>query len=236
MVHILYESDLCIAIDKPVGVPFHANEVSDGVMGLLREKMASGELPSWGTLFPVHRLDAVTSGILLFGRSLEAARALSEAFAARRIQKLYLALSERKPSKKQGRIVGDMERSRRGAWKLLRTTDDPAITRFVSQSLSSIKAGMRLFLLKPETGKTHQLRVAMKSLGAPILGDALYGTSEEAQGCDRTYLHAWRLSFDIFGESVDIVAPPREGMLFAVDAVEKVLVAWSAAPFSALFP
>jgi len=63
-----------------------------------------------------------------------------------------------------------MLKARRGAWKLARSKESPALTEFVSTSLGQ---GLRLFLLRPYTGKTHQLRVAMKSLGAPIIGDVM---------------------------------------------------------------
>ena len=69
---------------------------------------------------------------------------------------------------------------------------------------------MRLFRIRPETGKTHQIRVALKSVSAPILGDERYGGS----AADRGYLHAWRLSFEHDGELFDIALPPAEGALF----------------------
>ena len=68
----------------------------------------------------------------------------------------------------------------------------------------SLAPNLRLFILQPKTGKTHQLRVAMKSLGSPILGDALYG----GDSADRTYLHAYQLSFDYFGQAIQIKGEP----------------------------
>ncbi|MDQ6586783.1 MAG: hypothetical protein Q5539_07740, partial [Haemophilus parainfluenzae] len=73
----------------------------------------------------------------------------------------------------------------------------------------SCEPNLRLFILKPQTGKTHQLRVAMKSLGSPILGDALYGKNTEK--IDRTYLHAARLQFEFKGQAFDVFTPPKEG-------------------------
>ena len=100
-------------------------------------------------------------------------------------------------------MKGRMARSRRGTWKLTRDEDNFAVTRFSSQSL---KPGLRLFVLQPFTGKTHQLRVAMKSIGSPILGDTLYGGDE----AEHLFLHAWRLVFDYRGEHFDIrVAPDK---------------------------
>ena len=81
--------------------------------------------------------------------------------------------------------------------------ENPAQTRFTSQSAGS---GRRLFVLQPLTGKTHQLRVAMKSIGSPIIGDTLYGGTP----AERLYLHAWRLSFPFRGEVYCVEAPPGD--------------------------
>lgn len=71
------------------------------------------------------------------------------------------------------------QRGRRGSWMLARTSSDPAITRFASTAVPGGRPGLRAFLLKPETGRTHQLRVALKSLGAPVLGDARYAQASQ---------------------------------------------------------
>lgn len=75
-----------------------------------------------------------------------------------------------------------------------------------------------MFLLKPETGKTHQLRVAMKSLGAPILGDAMYGLTLEAAKEERTYLHACALRFSIGTEQISVCSVPSVGAEFTSDS------------------
>ena len=123
------------------------------------------------------------------------------------LQKYYCALSGRKPSKKMGKVRGDMERLRRGQWKLLRSMNRPATTAFVSEALvheeedprmvaeasaaaSSSSAARRAFVLKPLTGRTHQLRVALKSLGSPVLGDPMYAAATDAANEQRAYLHA----------------------------------------------
>ena len=117
------------------------------------------------------------------------------------MRKTYLALSDRRPAKKQGLVKGGMEKSRRGAWKLTRGDGaNPAVTRFHSQSIAP---NLRLFVLQPQTGKTHQLRVAMKSLGSPILGDTLYGGTP----AERLFLHAWRLEFEYRGGAFSVCAP-----------------------------
>jgi len=153
-----------------------------------------------------------------------------------------VALSDRKPTKSQGRIAGDMERSRRGSWRLLRSAANPAVTHFRSWGLPGCRKGMRLYVLKPETGKTHQLRAAMKANGAPILGDPLYASAEDARLEDRCYLHATALRLPAFGVEhgdaeegsgnsgsdseweqvgglcMDVILPPEVGMEFASQA------------------
>lgn len=158
-------------------------------------------------LWLVHRLDKVTSGLLILAKSAESAAYLSGLFATRSIEKYYLALSDSKPKKKQGLIAGDMAKARAGAWKLTPSVDSPAVTQFFSSGLGD---GVRLFILKPRTGKTHQLRVALKSLSSPILGDELYkGTSS-----DRTYLHAYGLKFTYHGQEFALTAMPETGAHF----------------------
>jgi tRNA pseudouridine32 synthase/23S rRNA pseudouridine746 synthase len=191
--------------DKPAGVSFHS-ESGEGFFASL-QKQFLGE-----TLFPAHRLDRITSGLVLIARNKAAAQQFGKLFESGKVQKTYMALSDKKPGKKQGGIVGDMHKSRSGNWKLLRTTENPAITRFASQSTEIIFNDklLRLFILKPQTGKTHQLRVMMKALGSPILGDERYGGT----ATDRGYLHALALEFEWKGEAVRCEQAPTAGEYF----------------------
>jgi len=93
----------------------------------------------------------------------------------------------------------------------LPSRENPAITQFFS---SAAQPGQRLFLLKPKTGKTHQLRVALKSIGAPIAGDTLYGGDDKLEKFDRTYLHAYALEFTFGGQRQQFVSMPTQGDLF----------------------
>lgn len=161
-------------------------------------------------LYPVHRLDKITSGLLILARNLAAANWFQMAFEQREIQKYYIALAA-KPKKKQGSIVGDMKKMRDSKWKLLQSKVNPAITRFISFTLPMINnLSLRLFLVKPKTGRTHQIRVALKSLAAPILGDGLYGGLTS----DRGYLHAYALMFNYNNELIQIEHFPSEGEYF----------------------
>ncbi len=203
------QSDFLVLYKKP-GVSFHSEAGEPGLFASLRQ--ASAE-PS---LYPVHRLDKVTSGILLVAKTAAANREFCEQFAQRATEKFYLAVSAARPAKKQGQVRGDMQPARRGSWKLAHSQQNPAITQFFSRALlgdSHTGAGLRLFVLRPHTGKTHQLRVALKSLGAPIMGDSLYGGAS----ADRAYLHAYSLAFHWQGQRYCYSQLPREVELFLGD-------------------
>lgn len=226
MFTIVQDHDDFLLINKAPGVSFHKEGETPGLPMLLREKLGFPQL------FPVHRLDKMTSGLLLFAKNRETAQDLAKQFASSKVEKYYLALSDRVPKKKQGLIQGDMVRSRRGTWKLLRSMTNPAVTRFVSLPLWE---GFRLFVLRPLTGKTHQLRVALKSVGAPAFGDTLYHPEYvEGPQADRGYLHSFSLAFHLAGSYYHFVCPPEHGKLFSepgfLEVLSKLQEPWTLFP------
>ena len=213
MYQLVSESAHFVVIDKAAGSSFHSEQGQPGLAEQLKQDLGGAPL------YPVHRLDRMTSGLLVFARTLDVAQELNEQFRSRQVEKFYLALSSRKPAKKQGLVCGDMVKGRRGSWRLLNSRENPASTRFFSQS---VEPGLRLFLLRPVTGKTHQLRVAMKSLGAPIIGDLRYGSAGQGD-TDRGYLHAFALAFRCNGESQTFICPPVQGELFGRPSVQSAV-------------
>ena len=138
-----------------------------------------------------------------------------------------------------GRVVGDMERSRRGTWKLLRTTERPARTLFLSESLpqAAVKmaapAARRAFVLKPQTGRTHQLRVALKSLGSPVLGDPMYAAMSDASQEERAYLHSAALRIPAGhkhwsegGAPIEVTCAPTSGEHWCTDTFAAAWQRW----------
>lgn len=160
--NVLYREADYWVVNKPAGMSFHAEGQEIGFMQWMHEQYPDQ------TFYPVHRLDKITSGLILLAKNKQAAQKFGLMFEQHLVTKFYLAISAKKPKKKQGSIKGGMQQGRRGNWMLNQTSENLAHTQFFS---TPIKPGLRLFLLKPKTGKTHQLRVALKSLGAPILGD-----------------------------------------------------------------
>jgi tRNA pseudouridine32 synthase/23S rRNA pseudouridine746 synthase len=228
---VVHETSGLLFVNKAPGLAFHARAEHDdpGLLTLLRE-LRPGE-----RLHSVHRLDRVTSGLLMVAKSADAARDVGALLRGRDVHKYYVALSARKPSKKMGRVMGDMERSRRGSWKLLRSMERPAVTSFVSRSVGDEgDRPLRGFLLKPQTGRTHQLRVALKALSSPILGDPLYAAADAAALEERTFLHAAALRLpaghaalsDDTATPIEVTCAPEEGATPAARAFFDAYTDW----------
>lgn len=209
-----------IVVNKSAGVNFHdEDEQGQGLFSQVKKQQQS--VDSRVMLFPVHRLDKMTSGLVIFAKNLETAQQFQQLFSAHLIEKYYLALSESKPKKKQGLIKGDMVKSRRGTWKLLRTMENPAVSQFFSYAITFNNSDKsRLFLIKPHSGKTHQIRVALSSIGSAITGDPMYNAHSVA---DRGYLHAYAIRFTLKDESFQFITEPDSGCLFLDGAVEDQL-------------
>jgi len=215
--NIIFEHNDFIIFDKPPGLSFHSEDGPGFVV------QAEQQLQT--KLYSVHRLDKVTSGLIILAKNKSAAAKFTQLFAnnshiEKKIEKFYIALSSHKPKKKQGWIKGDMAKARRGAFKLLSTKLNPAVTRFYTQS---VKPGIRGFLLKPYTGKTHQLRVALKSLGSPIIGDVLYSSGVS----DRVYLHAFALKFNWDDELIQVTCWPTTGDHYLSNDFQSLKSQWS---------
>lgn len=231
---ILFENDDIIIVNKPSGIGMHNAADSHCLNPPAAEHSTTHScdrngLESWGIvtrlkaqlnrseLYLCHRLDTGTSGCLCLAKSSQAAAEVGELFASRQVVKFYLALSQHKPKKKQGSIIGDMKNRRGGQRILLKSTEKPAVTQFFSHAA---KPGTRGFVVKPYSGQTHQIRVALKSIGAPILGDELYGGAS----ADRLHLHAWQLHLPFPNGTISVAADVHDGEGFTHATVQQWLL------------
>jgi 23S rRNA pseudouridine1911/1915/1917 synthase len=206
---ILYEDADVIAVNKPAGMAVHpgAGRWSGTLVNALLHHF-SGLSAVSGAERPgiVHRLDKDTSGVLLVARHDAAHRKLAAQFAGRRIEKVYLALVEGRVGSDAGRIekpiARDPVRRIRMTTRLragrAATTEFRVLHRYEGFTLLEVRIG---------TGRTHQIRVHLASLGHPVAGDRLYG-ARAAPG-ERFFLHARRIGFDhpATGERVGVEAP-----------------------------
>ncbi|MCH9627381.1 MAG: Ribosomal large subunit pseudouridine synthase D [Chlamydiales bacterium] len=212
---ILFEDDHLIAINKPAGMVVHpaiGNWTGTFVNALLYH---CKQLPQGKTLRPgiVHRLDKETSGVLVAAKNERAQQLMVEKFANRKIEKEYLAICIGNPGDRL--IEGNIGRHpvRRKEMALLKEGGRLARTQCQSIAHTSQLSLLRLF---PETGRTHQLRVHLKSVGSPILGDTVYGNLplNKKLGAKRQLLHAYRLHFThpICEEAIELKAPIPQDM------------------------
>lgn len=228
---ILYQDQDVIAVDKPAGMVVHAGAgVRTGTLvnALLHHFGSLSQLG--GELRPgiVHRLDRYTSGVLLVARSDAAHRKLAQQFAARRVEKVYLALVHGNVKGEQGRIEKPISRDpvRRVRMTARRAEGRAAITEYrVLRRLG----GFTLLEVGIKTGRTHQIRAHLASLGHPVAGDRLYGAPAKVAGrppLERFFLHAHRIRFEqpSTGVPVTVESPlPAEleawvGSLIALEA------------------
>lgn len=182
-IEIIRETADWVAVNKAAGVP--AQPVRDRSRRSLEELLRV----RYREIFVVHRIDTHTSGVIVFARTKRSAAALSELFASRAIEKTYLAVAE-------GKIDADLAIETPIEGK-------SALTHVRPRKMID---GNTLVEAQILTGRMHQIRIHLQSIGHPVVGDRRYGATTSAA---RMLLHAWKLRHDIFG--AELVAPPPAG-------------------------
>ncbi|MBK9262527.1 MAG: pseudouridylate synthase [Polyangiaceae bacterium] len=198
MITVLWQDSAFIAVDKPSGLAVHRGMCTDAVTALDLVRDAAGQ---W--VYPVHRLDRATSGVLLFALSSEAARALQEKFEGGGVTKRYLALV-RGVAPDCGSIDHAIPRSEGG----------PRVAAFTTFRRLWSGAHVSLVEAHPRTGRFHQVRRHMKHIHHPVIGDSNYGKGalnrayRDEYGLGRLALHAASIAFahPLSGEEVTITA------------------------------
>jgi 23S rRNA pseudouridine1911/1915/1917 synthase len=202
---VIYEDSQVIVVNKAQGMVVHpgaGNWSGTLVNALLGRQAARGGAAAadWAGARPfiAHRLDKDTSGVLIAAWDSGTLAFLQEQFKARTVKKRYIALIRGAPRRECGRISGRIARSPRDRTRFTvsRTRGKPALTRYRVKERFVLPGGAEyaLLFLYPATGRTHQLRVHLRSLGFPIVGDPLYGTRDRHFPGASLALHARRLS------------------------------------------
>jgi 23S rRNA pseudouridine1911/1915/1917 synthase len=223
---ILYQDDDVVVVDKPAGMVVHAGagHASGTLVNALLHHFGSLSSVN-GDLRPgiVHRLDRETSGVLVVARTDRAHQSLAAQFHDRKVEKVYLAVVNGRMKTKTGRITlpiaRDSVRRTRMTTKLLlgrsALTEYQVLEEFKNASYLRVRIG---------TGRTHQIRVHLASLGHPIVGDKLYGAPPPPFSLPRFFLHAHYLAFHSpsTGELIKIESPlPPELTAFLLSLRQK---------------
>jgi RluA family pseudouridine synthase len=214
---LLHADDDVVAVAKPSGQAVIA--ARDEPRSLCLQKTLGSQLRR--RLWVVHRIDRDASGVVLFALNADAHRALSLAFEHRQVVKTYLAFVAGSVEPPRGRIEVPLHAARRGKARPAVPGEPgplPSATEYVTRKRWSAAS---LLEVHPLTGRHHQIRVHLRSLGAPILFDPLYGRGlmpEALAGapCSRLALHAWR---------IDVPAPSGGGRLVVEAPLAEDLVA-----------
>ncbi len=202
---VLYQDADVVAVDKPAGLVVHAGA------GHLSGTLVNRLVHHFQTLSSVggderpgivHRLDRDTSGVLLIARTDAAHQSLAKQFASRTVEKIYLAVVHGSVKADRGRIQSPIARdpvhrtrmTTRVATGRTALTDYEVLGRYGKFTYLRVRIG---------TGRTHQIRVHLSSIGHPVAGDPLYGAPKGV--LQRTFLHAHRISFDSPSENTRIV-------------------------------
>jgi 23S rRNA pseudouridine1911/1915/1917 synthase len=210
---IVYEDDDLAVVNKPAGMMVHAGAgATEDVRN--RGTLVNALLHRFGRLSGlggelrpgiVHRLDRATSGLIVVAKSDESHRWLAAQFAGRKVKKTYIALVHGWVKQDRGTLASSISRDRvrRTRMTTRRQGGREAITHYrVQRRIASQYGKFTLLELRIDTGRTHQIRVHLASLGHPVVGDTLYGAPRELRGEEasislpRNFLHATALQFE----------------------------------------
>jgi 23S rRNA pseudouridine1911/1915/1917 synthase len=228
---IVHEDAAIIVIDKPAGLVVHpaaGNWSGTLLNGLLHHFPAIAGVPRAGI---VHRLDKDTSGLMVVAKTLEAQTDLVRQLQARSVKREYLALVWGAPHL-SGRVDAAIGRHPRDRIKMAvseHMSAKPAVTHYQRLGTGSLDGRpVSLVRCQLETGRTHQIRVHLQSIGFSLVGDALYGKSHLAPVFGRQALHAYRLGLvhPVSGKECEWNAPVPEDFagLLARAGIDQALI------------
>ncbi|MBK5293552.1 MAG: RluA family pseudouridine synthase [Acidobacteriia bacterium] len=195
-VRILYEDPAVIAVDKPAGMVVHSgagNHSGTLVNALLHRFQSLSSVGGEQRPGIVHRLDRHTSGVLLVARTDAAHQLLAAQFASRQVEKVYLALVHGCLSREQGKVDKPIERDPVRRIKMTASTGGSGRKALTEYRVTRRFEKHTLLEVRIHTGRTHQIRVHLSSIGHPVVGDPLYGAPASPLG--RYFLHSHRIGF-----------------------------------------
>lgn len=193
-IEVLFEDDDIIAVNKPAGVLVYLPDGFDKeetLLDMLSDKLNFEEIDQRNGV--VHRLDRETSGVILFAKNKEAEEALKAIFKKRKIKKYYKALCFGDITPKTGKIDIPLGRGAKDRLKVVPKGSGRVSVTNYEQIKYFPKSDISFLDIEIETGRTHQIRVHLSSIGYPVVGDVKYTKKKSDLG--RQFLHASKISF-----------------------------------------
>jgi 23S rRNA pseudouridine1911/1915/1917 synthase len=205
---VIHDNNDYLVVNKASGLiseksPYEAVTVETQVFNHL---LKSKRKPYIGI---IHRLDRVTSGVLILAKKKSILVEFNHLFSSRKIQKTYLAIVKNKPAKNKGNLVNFLiKNNKEKKAEIVQSKSKDTLNCMLSYEVIDKNDFGYLIEVKPKTGRFHQIRAQLANIGLPIVGDEKYGS-------DSTYdslsicLHAWKLTFEVAGskESMTFEAP-----------------------------
>lgn len=208
---LIYRDAMMLVLDKPAGIPVHKGTGGGENLEQYFDSLRFG-LPRTPAL--AHRLDRDTSGCLVLGRHRQALHRLGKLFEGNRIRKIYWAMVEGTPEQAEGTIdlplVKQSESRNHWRMKVAENKEDEGVVSAVTDyRVLGTAQGMSWLELRPQTGRTHQLRVHSAAMGWPIIGDKIYGSGQGLM-----QLHARSIEIPLYPskEPILVTAPPPAHM------------------------
>ncbi len=221
-VKIVYEDNDLLVVDKPAGLTVHPapghpeHTLANAVLSRLTQR-DTGDSQRPGI---VHRLDKDTSGLIIVAKNPAAHENLTKQFKERVVSKVYLALVKGQMAPNEGVIEAPIGRDRSHRERM--AISDIAHGREARTAYRVLRrsGGYSLLELRPETGRTHQIRVHLAAIGHPVVGDRVYGTASEV--VDRQFLHAHRLRFRLpsTGKVIELESPLPADLETALNKID----------------
>lgn len=197
---VIYEDNHLIAVNKPAGILVQGDETEDTPLVDYVKDYIKFRYKKPGDVFlgVVHRLDRPVSGAVIFARTSKALTRMNELFKERKVEKRYWAITENRPFPEYGHlthyILKDQERNVSRALDQMSNRSKDAKKSELDYELIGNLEARYLLLVKPITGRPHQIRVQLSKIGCPIVGDVKYGYSQANQD-GSIYLHCRSMSF-----------------------------------------
>lgn len=210
-IEVLYEDNHLIAVNKPGGMLVHGDETGDHtlaewVKGYIKHKY---EKPGDVFLGVIHRLDRPVSGVTIFARTSKALSRMNGLMRDRKINKTYWALTDQRPPQLEGKLENFLWKDRdKNLTKVIRRPRKDSKKAILEYQMKAEVNHISWLEVTPLTGRPHQIRVQLGSIGCPIVGDKKYGYTKTSQ--DRSIcLHCASMAFEhpIKKEPIQIKAP-----------------------------
>ncbi len=219
---VIYDDADVLAVDKPAGLLSHDDRGRRSLLAWAQQREAdAGRDPE--QLMLVHRLDKDTSGVVLMGRGQEVVAKLGQAFASRKVHKIYIAITWPCPSVRWVRSELNLRAKRiQGGERMEVVEEASGATKLAISEVEVLGRSRRFGFVRviPEQGRKHHVRVTLAEMAAPIAGDFIYGGRRTAKMAPRIMLHARRLELaqPMTGEHLILKSPIPSDMRSLVEA------------------